>query len=383
MKVYYNQLKISSNLKKFFIKIFALSKPILNNISFFISGLISAESVVTSDVSRKLKDSFSSVQLESTERRFRRSFSSFFPLAYSFYSAFISSIISNFSVKHVDKNIHISFDHMFCKNKFTILLFSLRIGKQGIPLWFRCFKGKHNHSAYSLDLIKEGISFCYNLFSSKNYHITFLADRWFPHIDILSFIQSIGCFYCIRCKSFFTYSYYNSTGSLVTLHLRDIKPLKYSAKVLPDVLFSRKLFPTTIVVSNYSNTTDPWFLLTNDNPSRAVRNYSYRFGSIECIFKSQKSNGFRLESTNTQKIEHFISLFTVMCVALVWLTIIGADYVKNKHHYHLKIRDTRKFRNNSYSRTYSFFNLGLTIFNLCYYNEVDFTLKFNFILYDV
>ena len=37
----------------------------------------------------------------------------------------------------------------------------------------------------------------------------------------------------------------------------------------------------------------------------------------------QKSNGFRLESTNTQKIEHFISLFTVMCVALVWLTIIG------------------------------------------------------------
>ena len=91
----------------------------------------------------------------------------------------------------------------------------------------------------------------------------------------------------------------------------------------------------------------------------------------------------QLESTNTQKIEHFISLFTIMCLALVWLTIIGADYVKNKHHYHLKIRDTRKFRNNSYSRTYSFFNLGLTIFNLCYYNNVDFTLKFNFILYDV
>ena len=72
-----------------------------------------------------------------------------------------------------------------------------------------------------------------------------------------------------------------------------------------------------------------------------------------------------------------------MCVALVWLTIIGVDYVKNKHHYHLKIRDTRNLRNNSSSRTYSFFNLGLTIFNLCYYNEIDFTLKFNFILYDV
>ena len=101
------------------------------------------------------------------------------------------------------------------------------------------------------------------------------------------------------------------------------RKLKDEAKVLKDVLYTRKLFKTNIVVSNYSNTNEPWYLVTNDDTSRAVRNYSYRFGSIECIFKSQKSNGFRLESTNTQKIEHFISLFTVMCVALVWLTIIG------------------------------------------------------------
>ena len=61
----------------------------------------------------------------------------------------------------------------------------------GIPIWFRCFKGLHNPHAYSLDLIKQGISFCHNLFSKKNYHIIFLADRWFPHVDILSHIQSL------------------------------------------------------------------------------------------------------------------------------------------------------------------------------------------------
>ena len=92
---------------------------------------------------------------------------------------------------------------------------------------------------------------------------------------------------------------------------------------------------------------------------------------------------FRLESTKTQKIEHFISLFTIVCVALTWLTIIGADYVKNKHHYHLKIRDTRRHKNNTTSRFISFFNLGLIIFNLCCYNTVNFTLKFDFVLYDV
>ena len=124
-------------------------------------------------------------------------------------------------------------------------------------------------------------------------------------------------------------------------------------------------------------------MVTNDIPSQAVKNYSYRFGSIESIFKSQKSGGFRLESTHTQKIEHFVSLFTIVCIALTWLTIIGADYVKNKHHYHLIIRDTKKNKKNATSRIYSLFNLGLTIFNKCYYNCVNFSLKFTFVLYDV
>lgn len=172
---------------------------------------------------------------------------------------------------------------------------------------------------------------------------------------------------------------------LVTKHLRDIKPISQCSKILTDVFFTRKLFKTNIVVPTYTNhsNSDIWYIVTNDDPHRATKNYSYRFGSIECIFKSQKSNGFRLESTNTQKIEHFTSLFTVMCIALVWLTIIGVDYVKNKHRYHLKIRDTRKLNNRKAYRLYSFFNLGLTIFNLCYYNEINFTLKFNFVLYDV
>ena len=79
-------------------------------------------------------------------------------------------------------------------------------------------------------------------------------------------------------------------GELITSHLRDIKPLKYTAKVLKDVFYTRNHFKTNIVVSNSSNTDEPWYLVTNDVTSRAIRNYSYRFGSIETVFKSQKSN---------------------------------------------------------------------------------------------
>lgn len=271
----------------------------------------------------------------------------------------------------------------FVKINSLSFFFLFVLVNSGIPLWFRCFKGKHNPEAYSLDLIKQGISYCFNLFSDTNYHITFLADRWFTNTDILSFIQSIGAFFCIRAKSFFRFFYFDSNRSLVSKQLKDIHPHIHDSVVLNDVLFTRKLFKTNIVVSRSCVTGESWFLITNDVTSRAVRNYSYRFGSIESIFKSQKSNGFRLESTNTQKIEHFISLFTVMCIALLWLTIIGVDYNKNKHHYYLHIRDTRKHPNSAPFRLYSFFNLGLTIFNMCYYNHVDFVLKFSFVPYDV
>lgn len=74
-----------------------------------------------------------------------------------------------------------------------------------------------------------------------------------------------GCFFCIRAKSFFTFSFYNSKGKFVTKHLRDIKPVAQHSKVLKDVFFTRILFKTNIVVPTYSNHPDDiWYLVTND-----------------------------------------------------------------------------------------------------------------------
>ena len=97
----------------------------------------------------------------------------------------------------------------FVWTDLLFFFFHFALENNGIPLWFRCFKSKHNPQAYKIDLIKEGISFCNDLFAGKNHHIIFLGDRLFPNIELLSHIESIGCYYCIRSKSFFTYSYYN------------------------------------------------------------------------------------------------------------------------------------------------------------------------------
>lgn len=98
MKAYYNQQKISSGLQNFFTKFFSLSKPHLKLISFIITGIICAESVVTSDISRKLKDDFSLVNLGSIERRFRRFFLSFSAIAYTFFESFIRFLEINLAI---------------------------------------------------------------------------------------------------------------------------------------------------------------------------------------------------------------------------------------------------------------------------------------------
>ena len=76
MKYYYNQEKIATSFRLFF-KNFSISKPHLKSLSYILTGIISAESVVSADISRKLKDNFSLINLESIERRFRRFFLSF------------------------------------------------------------------------------------------------------------------------------------------------------------------------------------------------------------------------------------------------------------------------------------------------------------------
>ena len=120
---------IDSSLSLFLKNIFPnLSKPHLKLIPFIIIGMIQSESVVTSDIVRKLKGDFSYVNPSSTIRRFERFFNNpkFHP--YNFFESIISHVILNYKSKN--NNVYISFDHMYCRNAFTIFLFSLRIGKQ-------------------------------------------------------------------------------------------------------------------------------------------------------------------------------------------------------------------------------------------------------------
>ena len=131
-KLYNTQLSLTSNLAKFFKFVSPnLSKPHLKLIPNIIFGMIMSESVVTSDIVKNLKDDFSLVLPSSNTRRLERFFNNSRFDSYSFYNDIISHVISSYSSKN--SKIYLAFDHMYCRNSFTVFLISLRIGKQRYP----------------------------------------------------------------------------------------------------------------------------------------------------------------------------------------------------------------------------------------------------------
>lgn len=131
-KLYNTQLSLTSNLAKFFKFVSPnLSKPHLKLIPNIIFGMIMSESVVTSDIVKNLKDDFSLVLPSSNTRRLERFFNNSRFDSYSFYNDIISHVISSYSSKN--PKIYLAFDHMYCRNSFTVFLISLRIGKQRYP----------------------------------------------------------------------------------------------------------------------------------------------------------------------------------------------------------------------------------------------------------
>ena len=104
----------------------------------------------------------------------------------------------------------------------------------GIPIWFRCFKGKNNPESLKTSLIKEGILYVQNLFKDKNCNIIFLADRWFSNLKIMKYIDDIEETYCIRTKSntsVYIYNYKYIVGKLYEIENKETQN-QYFDKVL-------------------------------------------------------------------------------------------------------------------------------------------------------
>ena len=359
-----------------------IKKTQLNIIPYIILSMILSESCVPIDMAKVLKDEFSFIQTDSVIKRIRRFFSNELFKPYVFYQKLILYILNSFHSKHADKTLYITFDHMFSKSNYTVFMFTMRVGTFGVPIWFKCFKDISKNGAFKLNTMKEGIEEVSKLFKNTDFNLVFLADRWFGSSKILDIINKLGHVYAIRLK-----------GNIIVyvngdkIKAKKLKHRKYHSVIHENIFITDDRYKTTIVYSPTNNTKDPWIIVTNGDPSKALKSYSYRFGSIETMFKAQKSNGFNLEKISNASLDYFTTMYTMVCTCILFLTILGADYSKNTRCYkEVKIGthktyiiDGKKVK----KRVMSLFNTGLTLFKRAFNSCVYIRIPLSFKLYDI
>ena len=111
-------------------------------------------------------------------------------------------------------------------------------------------------------------------------------------------------------------------GHKIWKWLNELPKYKYHAKAYDEIEFTEDKCITNIVISDSIDTDDPWILVTNGNSKRAIKDYSYRFGGIESVFKNQKSNGFYLENTVNCSLNYLKSMYCFACIGVLYLTIL-------------------------------------------------------------
>lgn len=386
-KLYNTQKYITINFKCF-LKKFHLRKTQLNILPSILFGMIQSESVSAPDIAKVLKDEFSFIQFDSVVKRIRRFFNNSLFDPYLFYKDFISFILDHYKKKHQDKRVHIIFDHMFSHDNYTVFMLSMRIGKQGIPIWFQCFKGISNNNAFEIDTLKDAITQVSHLFQNRNLELIFLADRWFNSVDLLKHIDSLGHTYCVRLKkNLHVYPFIKKEGHIIQKDIGDLSYFKYKSTTYSNIPFTDERYLTNIVFSDWKDVEEPWIIATNGDPKRAIKDYSYRFGGVESLFKNQKSNGFHLENISNANLQSFTTMYTLLCVSVTYLTILGTEYSKNNSCYkNEKIITHKTYIINGKrikKRVMSLFNTGLTLFHRAFNSIKYIRLPFSFILYDI
>ena len=77
-------------------------------------------------------------------------------------------------------------------------------------------------------------------------------------------------------------------------------------------------------------------------------------------------------------------MYYLVCFCTLFLTIFGADYTKNSKCYrNVKLTTHKRFKDGSFKRVMSLFNIGLTLFKLAYNSSKYIRVPFSFTLYDI
>ena len=121
------------------------------------------------------------------------------------------------------------------------------------------------------------------------YDLIFLADRWFNSTLLLNHIDFLGRTYVVRLKGNIRYyGYDKKEGHKIWTTTINLYAYENKSAFYNDIEITNNQFKTNITVSKKKGVKEPWIIATNGDTKRAIKDYGYRFGGIETVFKKAK-----------------------------------------------------------------------------------------------
>ena len=204
-------MDIAIDLNDFFSQIdFKFSKPQLKVLPHLIMAAINAENITNLDLAKNYIDDSLLTNHSSIEKKIWRFLNNPKFDGIKFFKAVVKKIIKKIgALKH--NKLVVILDHMYTNDDFVTLMFTLKIGKQSIPIHFINDKDKRSGHydindddrkfLFSQKVIIEAIDYVIDLLSCINAPITFLGDRWFCNLALIRHIHKKGHFFCFRAKA--------------------------------------------------------------------------------------------------------------------------------------------------------------------------------------
>lgn len=119
-------------------------------------------------------------------------------------------------------------------------------------------------------------------------------------------ISSLGHTFCFRLKRNIKVLVYDkSEHHNLWKFLDELNAYQHHSYFLHNVKLTDNRYSVNLAISKKIGYSEPWIIVTNGAPKRAIKDYGYRFGAIETLFKNQKSNSFRIESVSRCSLKYF------------------------------------------------------------------------------
>lgn len=206
-----------------------------------------------------------------------------------------------------------------------LLVASLRVGRRGVPLYWRAYRDvdlKARMSLYEREFVRA--LFVDVLSGVARRRLILTADRWFADVDLLDLLGELGISYVIRTKSNYKVRVEGRWQRLDALKWRTNQRRRAWGRVWYVEGDPRHVYLVQARARDAKGRWGIWHLVSNRNLSAVgmTQEYARRFTCEEGFRDAKRLLGFA--DARIRDLAAWVRMFTLVAIALAVLTNIGS-----------------------------------------------------------